>query len=138
MRHLFFLVAMPLVIDAFVAMCLGAGGHGATAPAQIGTLPGYVVVFDWDGVELSPGGRRTLAAVARAARAQGITSIEILGALNQAAGPAYAQALAMERARRVRSELLHDGLAATDISVAGPGTIPTAPRRVHLVLQWTS
>jgi hypothetical protein len=33
---------------------------------------------------------------------------------------------------------LRDGLTPTDISVAGPGFEQSAPRRLELVLQWTS
>jgi outer membrane protein OmpA-like peptidoglycan-associated protein len=61
-----------------------------------------------------------------------------MGEVDQQAGPAYTAALALERARIVRSELLRDGLTPTDISVTGPGLTSSVPRRLQLVLQWTS
>ncbi len=134
MRRLFLLMTLPLLFDACVAMCLGASGPTPIPPSQPDARRGYFVFFDWDDVQLSASGRLTLAAAA----SRGAARIEVLGEMDHAAGPAYTTALAMERARRVRSELLRDGLTPTDISVAGPGLARSVPRRIELVLQWTS
>jgi outer membrane protein OmpA-like peptidoglycan-associated protein len=137
MRHLFFLVAMPLLFDACVAAGLGATGPASLSPPQITTNRGYVVFFDWDGVELSANGRRVVAEAARDATRRGFTRIAVLGEIDPASGPDYAAALALERARRVRAELLRDGLAATDIGTTGEGNARGTRHRIELVLQGT-
>ncbi len=135
MQRFFLLVAMPFLFDAGLAAWLDGGGQRIAAPPRAEPVRGYVVFFDWDQVELSAAGRRTVAAAAFESGQHRFARIEVLGAVDQAAGPDYAAALALERARRVRAELLHDGLAATDISVAGPGIAAQTRRRVELVLR---
>jgi outer membrane protein OmpA-like peptidoglycan-associated protein len=138
MRRLFFLVTGPLLFDACVALWLGVSGPKPTPHPPTDTTRAYTVLFDWGGVELSASGRRTLAAAARATALQGATRVEVLGGLDHEAGPAYTAALAMERARRVRTELLRDGVTPADIGVAGPGVARSTRHRLQLVLQWTS
>ena len=138
MRRLFFLVTGPLLFDVCVALWLGVTGPLRTPPAHAGDMHAYAVFFDRGGVELSASGRHILAAAARAAALRGAARVEVLGVADRDAGPAYIAALAMERARRVRSELLRDGVTPADISLAGPGVAPSTPRRLQLVLQWTS
>ena len=138
MQRLFLLVAMPFLFDAGVAVCLDGRNTKAASLPQAESVPGYVVFFDWEQVELSAVGRRTVAAAAQESGQHRFTRIEVLGAVDQAAGPDYAAALAMERARRVRAELLRDGLTARDISVAGPGIAPQKQGRIELVVQQSS
>jgi outer membrane protein OmpA-like peptidoglycan-associated protein len=137
MRRLFFLVGGPALFDLCVALWLGASGPHAMPPRAEATRA-YVVFFDWGGVELTASGRRTLAAAARTAAINGATRVDVIGERDRTAGPATIAALALARARRVRTELLRDGLNPTDISVAGPGFEQSPPRRIELVLQWTS
>ena len=138
MQRLFLLVTMPLLFDAGLAMCLDGGSQRPAAVPWAEAVRGYVVFFDWDQVELSAVGRRTVAAAAHESGQHRFARIKVLGAIDQAAGPEYAAALALERARRVRAELLRDGLTATDISVAGPGLSARTQSRVELVLQRSS
>ncbi len=138
MRRLFLAMAGPLLFDILVALWLGVSGQRPVPPQPTESARGYVVFFDWDGVALSASGRRTLAEAARSAALHGGTRVEVMGEVDHQAGPAYTAALALERARIVRSELLRDGLNPTDISVTGPGLTSSVPRRLQLVLQWTS
>ncbi len=135
MRHLFFLVGIPLLFDVGVATWLNTDGVRSAGTSQNEAMRAYTVFFDWDGVELSANSRSIVAAAVRDAALRGSTRIEVTGEVDRAAGPAYTAALAMERARRVRTELLQDGLPATAIRVVGAGT---TARRIELVLQRTS
>jgi iron complex outermembrane receptor protein len=106
----------------------------------------YLVFFDWDRADLTARARQIVAAAADAATHVQTTRIEVGGYTDLSGTAAYNQKLSVRRAQTVQTELVHDGVPASEISIHGYGEsnplVPTAPgvrepqnRRVEIILK---
>ncbi len=113
------------------------------APVPVRT---YLVFFDWDRADLTPRARQIVAAAADASTHVQTTKIEVNGYTDLSGTAAYNQRLSVRRAETVKSELIHDGVAAAEIGIQGYGEthplVPTAKgvrepqnRRVEIILK---
>jgi outer membrane protein OmpA-like peptidoglycan-associated protein len=120
--------------------------HGAALPPAGVAVRTYLVFFDWDRADLTARARQIVAQAASTAQTGGTTRIEVDGYTDLSGTPAYNQRLSVRRATSVKAELVHDGVAATEISIAGRGDsnplVPTAQgvrepqnRRVEIILR---
>ena len=61
-----------------------------------------------------------------------VYQVEVIGYTDTLGTQAYNQKLSLKRAESIRDRLIHDGLSASSISVAGRGeldpAVPTAPQ----------
>jgi outer membrane protein OmpA-like peptidoglycan-associated protein len=115
-------------------------------PAMVIAAPSFIVFFDFDKSDLTPAAQDTIAKAAAAYRAKGGAQIKATGHTDRAGTEAYNMALSLRRANAVKTQLVRDGVAASDISVVGLGEsqpmVPTADgvreaqnRRVEIVLR---
>ena len=106
----------------------------------------YLVFFDWDRADLTDRARQIVAQAASTAQGGGTSRIEVDGYTDLSGTPAYNQRLSVRRASSVQAELVRDGVAASEITIAGRGEnnplVQTARgvrepqnRRVEIVLQ---
>jgi len=123
---------------------------GAVTPPPptptVAPVRSYLVFFDWDRADLTTRAREIVAAAAEASTHVQTTRIEVSGYTDLSGTPAYNQKLSIRRAETVEKELIHDGVAASEIAIHGYGEsnplVPTAPgvrepqnRRVEIVLK---
>ena len=115
----------------------------APAPAPART---YLVFFDWDKADLTDRARQIVSEAAQASTHVSHTKIQVNGYTDTSGTPAYNQRLSIRRAQAVAAELVKDGVAKTDIAIAGFGEthllVPTAQgvrepqnRRVEILIQ---
>jgi len=115
----------------------------APAPIPVRT---YLVFFDWDRADLTARAKQIVASAAEASTHVQTTRIEVDGYTDLSGTVAYNQKLSVRRAESVQSELVHDGVPASEIAIHGYGEsnplVPTAPgvrepqnRRVEIVLK---
>ena len=120
----------------------------APPPAAPAPTPSrtYLVFFDWDRSDLTARARQIVAEAATASTRVQITRIEVNGYTDLSGTAAYNQKLSVRRAQRVEAELVHDGVAESEISIHGYGEsnplVPTAKgvrepqnRRVEIILK---
>ncbi len=118
---------------------------GAPAPAAI-PVRTYLVFFDWDRADLTARARQIVVSAAEASTHVQTTRIEVNGYTDLSGTATYNQRLSVRRAQSVENELVHDGVARSEISIHGYGEssplVPTAKgvrepqnRRVEIVLK---
>ena len=118
----------------------------ATAPEIITPTRTYLVFFDWDRADLTGRARQIVAEAAQAAPRVQTTKIEVNGYTDLSGTAAYNQKLSVRRAKTVEAELVHDGVAESEIFIHGYGEtnplVPTAKgvrepqnRRVEIILK---
>jgi outer membrane protein OmpA-like peptidoglycan-associated protein len=106
----------------------------------------YLVFFDWDRADLTDRARQIVAAAATASTHVQTTRIEVNGYTDLSGTVAYNQKLSIRRAQTVEAELVHDGVAKSEIDIHGYGEsnplVPTAKgvrepqnRRVEIILK---
>ncbi len=115
----------------------------APAPVPVRT---YLVFFDWDRADLTQRAKQIVASAAEASTHVQTTQIEVNGYTDLSGTAAYNQKLSVRRAMTVKAELVHDGVAASEIDIHGFGEthplVPTAKgvrepqnRRVEIILK---
>jgi len=119
----------------------------AAAPATQPAAPtNYMVFFDFDKSDLKPEARRIVAAAARTIKAGTGVRIAVTGYTDTVGTVEYNLKLSFRRAQAVDDELVRDGIAASDIAVAGKGKtdllVPTAdgirePKNRRAVIEFT-
>jgi iron complex outermembrane receptor protein len=123
-----------------------SGAVAPPAPPPVAPVRSYLVFFDWDRADLTARAREIVAAAAQASTHVQTTRIEVSGYTDLSGTAAYNQKLSIRRAETVEKELIHDGVAASEIAIHGYGEsnplVPTAPgvrepqnRRVEIVLK---
>ncbi len=106
----------------------------------------YLVFFDWDRADLTDRARQIVAAAATASTHVQTTRIKVNGYTDLSGTVAYNQKLSIRRAQTVEAELVHDGVAKSEIDIHGYGEsdplVPTAKgvrepqnRRVEVILK---
>jgi len=106
----------------------------------------YLVFFDWDRADLTERARQIVAQAAQASTHVQTTKIEVNGYTDLSGTAAYNQKLSVRRAKTVEAELVHDGVAESEIDIHGYGEtnplVPTAKgvrepqnRRVEIILK---
>jgi len=106
----------------------------------------YLVFFDWDRADLSARARQIVGEAANASTHVQTTRIEVNGYTDFSGTAAYNQRLSVRRAEAVESELVRDGVPASEIAVHGYGEsnplVATAKgvrepqnRRVEIILR---
>jgi outer membrane protein OmpA-like peptidoglycan-associated protein len=106
----------------------------------------YLVFFDWDRADLTTRAKQIVQAAADASTHVQTTRIEVNGYTDLSGTVGYNQKLSVRRAETVEKELIHDGVAAGEISIHGYGEsnplVPTAKgvrepqnRRVEIILK---
>jgi outer membrane protein OmpA-like peptidoglycan-associated protein len=106
----------------------------------------YLVFFDWDRADLTARAKQIVASAAAASTHVQTTRIEVDGYTDLSGTAAYNQKLSVRRAQTVQTELVKDGVPATEISIHGYGEsnplVPTAKgvrepqnRRVEIILK---
>jgi porin len=134
-----FLGLAPTAAPPAVPGAVAPAAAPAPAPAQT-----YLVFFDWDKANLSPRAVEVIGNAAAASRLQTVTAIDVSGYTDTSGSPAYNQQLSVRRARAVESQLIRDGVPASEIEIHGFGEthllVPTGPnvrepqnRRVEIV-----
>ena len=119
-------------------------------PAPVATPPvtparTYLVFFDWDRADLTSRARQIIREAATASTRVQTTRIEVNGYTDLSGTAAYNQRLSTRRAESVEAELIHDGVAKSEIAIHGYGEasplVPTAQgvrepqnRRVEIIL----
>jgi outer membrane protein OmpA-like peptidoglycan-associated protein len=104
------------------------------------------VFFDWDRADLTERARQIVAQAAQASTKVQTTRIEVNGYTDLSGTVAYNQKLSVRRAKTVEAELVHDGVAESEIDIHGYGEthplVPTAKgvrepqnRRVEIILK---
>ncbi len=119
----------------------------AAAPSAPTVAPArtYLVFFDWDRADLTDRARQIVATAASASTHVQTTRIEVNGYTDLSGTAAYNQKLSVRRAQMVETELVRDGVSASEISIHGNGEnnplVPTAQgvrepqnRRVEIIL----
>jgi OOP family OmpA-OmpF porin len=115
----------------------------APAPAPAKT---YLVFFDWDKYNLTPRALNIISQAAADSKTAQTTTIEVSGYTDTSGTPHYNLGLSWRRAKAVASQLVADGVPASEITTHGYGEthllVPTGPgvrepqnRRVEIVLQ---
>ncbi len=115
------------------------------APVPAPAARSYLVFFDWDKATLTDRARGIVRDAATAAGKGVHTRIDVNGNADTSGSHTYNQGLSMRRAQAVAAELVHDGVAKTDIAITASGDthllVPTGPgvrepqnRRVEIVL----
>jgi OOP family OmpA-OmpF porin len=122
----------------------------APPPPPVAPIPTpartYLVFFDWDRADLTARARQIVAEAATASTHVQTTRIEVNGYTDLSGTAAYNQRLSVRRAQSVEAELVHDGVAKSEISIHGFGEsnplVPTANgvrepqnRRVEIILK---
>jgi iron complex outermembrane receptor protein len=116
------------------------------APPVLTPVRTYLVFFDWDRADLTERARQIVAQAAQASTHVQTTKIEVNGYTDLSGTAAYNQKLSIRRAKTVEAELVHDGVAESEIDIHGYGEtnplIPTAKgvrepqnRRVEIILK---
>jgi len=124
------------------------------APAEAAPVPApevipartYLVFFDWDRADLTDRARQIVATAASASTHVQTTRLEVNGYTDLSGTAAYNQKLSIRRAQSVQTELVHDGVPMSEISIHGFGEsnplVPTAAgvrepqnRRVEIILK---
>lgn len=106
----------------------------------------YLVFFDWDRADLTARARQIVAEAAQASTHVQTTRIEVNGYTDLSGTAAYNQKLSVRRAQSVQTELVRDGVSASEISIHGYGEsnplVQTAEgvrepqnRRVEIILK---
>jgi len=106
----------------------------------------YLVFFDWDRADLTERARQIVAEAAQASTHVQTTRIEVNGYTDLSGTPSYNQQLSVRRAKSVETELVRDGVAASEIAIKGFGEsnplVQTAKgvrepqnRRVEIILR---
>ncbi len=106
----------------------------------------YLVFFDWDRADLTARAKQIVASAAEASTHVQTTRIEVDGYTDLSGTAAYNQKLSVRRAQTVQTELVRDGVSASEISIHGYGEsnplVPTAKgvrepqnRRVEIILK---
>ncbi len=115
-------------------------------PQAIIPVRTYLVFFDWDRADLTERARQIVAQAAQASTKVQTTRIEVNGYTDLSGTVAYNQKLSVRRAKTVEAELVHDGVAESEIDIHGYGEthplVPTAKgvrepqnRRVEIILK---
>jgi iron complex outermembrane receptor protein len=115
-------------------------------PQAIIPVRTYLVFFDWDRADLTDRARQIVAQAAQASTHVQTTKIEVNGYTDLSGTAAYNQKLSVRRAKTVEAELVHDGVAESEIDIHGYGEthplVPTAKgvrepqnRRVEIILK---
>ncbi|MDR3506044.1 MAG: OmpA family protein [Acidocella sp.] len=113
----------------------------APAPAQT-----YLVFFDWDKYNLTPRATQIIAQAASDSKTQNVTTLDVSGYTDTSGTPQYNQGLSERRAKAVATQLVQDGVPASEIEIHAYGQthllVPTGPgvrepqnRRVEIVLK---
>ncbi len=118
------------------------------APQPVAVIPvrTYLVFFDWDRADLTERAKQIVAQAAQASTHVQTTKIEVNGYTDLSGTVPYNQKLSVRRAKTVEAELVHDGVAASEIDIHGYGEtnplVPTAKgvrepqnRRVEIILK---
>ena len=106
----------------------------------------YLVFFDWDRADLTERARQIVASAAAASTHVQTTRIEVDGYTDLSGAAAYNRKLSVRRAQTVQTELVRDGVSASEISIHGYGEsnplVATAKgvrepqnRRVEIILK---
>jgi outer membrane protein OmpA-like peptidoglycan-associated protein len=106
----------------------------------------YLVFFDWDRADLTERAKQIVAAAAQASTHVQTTTIEVNGYTDLSGTVPYNQKLSVRRAETVKTELVKDGVPASEIDIHGYGEshplVPTAKgvrepqnRRVEIILK---
>jgi OOP family OmpA-OmpF porin len=114
-------------------------------PALPAAARTYLVFFDWDRADLTSRARQIISEAAQASTRVQTTRIEVNGYTDLSGTAAYNQRLSTRRAESVEAELIHDGVAKSEIAIHGYGEasplVPTAQgvrepqnRRVEIIL----
>jgi iron complex outermembrane receptor protein len=121
--------------------------EAASAPApEVIPARTYLVFFDWDRADLTARARQIVGAAAAASTHVQTTRIEVDGYTDLSGTAGYNQKLSVRRAETVQTELVKDGVPASEISIHGYGEsnplVPTAKgvrepqnRRVEIILK---
>jgi OOP family OmpA-OmpF porin len=115
----------------------------APAPAPAKT---YLVFFDWDKYNLTPRAVDIISQAAADSKTAQTTTIDVNGYTDTSGTPDYNMGLSWRRAKAVATQLVADGVPASEIQTQGFGEthllVPTGPgvrepqnRRVEIVLQ---
>jgi OmpA family len=135
---------MRILLVSLVLSALAVSTASAQQAAQ--TEPGhFMVFFDTGRATLSPEARRVVAEAAQAYQRTGTAEIQVIGHTDTVGSATYNLELSQRRADAVASELIRDGVPATDIVTIGRGEedllVPTADnvpeprnRRVEIVV----
>jgi iron complex outermembrane receptor protein len=118
------------------------------APQPVAVIPvrTYLVFFDWDRADLTERAKQIVAQAAQASTHVQTTKIEVNGYTDLSGTVPYNQKLSVRRAKTVEAELVHDGVAESEIDIHGYGEthplVPTAKgvrepqnRRVEIILK---
>ena len=98
------------------------------APAMAGAPDTYLVFFDWDKSNLNAEALGIIRTAAANAKKSGTAKIEVTGHADRSGATDYNMRLSKRRADAVKAELVKQGIAATDITVAAKGeTEPLVP-----------
>ena len=114
-------------------------------PALPAAARTYLVFFDWDRADLTSRARQIISEAVQASTRVQTTRIEVNGYTDLSGTAAYNQRLSTRRAESVEAELIHDGVAKSEIAIHGYGEasplVPTAQgvrepqnRRVEIIL----
>ena len=91
----------------------------------------FVTYFDFNSARLTPEGRDVVAHAARRAERADTHRIQVTGHTDTVGSESYNDQLSVARAEAVKAELVHDGVDADTIHVAGSGfddpLVPTPP-----------
>jgi OOP family OmpA-OmpF porin len=131
-----------------VAMAMGAltTEDITSATALEPELLGYVVLFDFDSAEISPGRQQTINEEVATAAASRARLVYVTGHADRAGPVGYNLALSLRRAEAVRRALIARGISPGRITVSGRGeeepAFPTpdgvreqANRRVEVIIE---
>jgi OmpA-OmpF porin, OOP family len=114
----------------------------APAPAPAKT---YLVFFDWDKYSLTPRALDIISQAATDSKSQSTTTIDVSGYTDTSGTPTYNMGLSQRRATAVATQLVADGVPASEITThafgethllvpTGPGVREPQNRRVEIVL----
>lgn len=118
----------------------------APAPVPEPVVRSYLVFFEFDKSALTPDARRIVETAARTAGNVDVTRIDVTGHTDRSGSARYNMQLSRKRAETVRSELIRNGVAESDIAIYAKGEnellVPTSDgvreaqnRRVEIVIQ---
>jgi OOP family OmpA-OmpF porin len=81
----------------------------------------YLVFFDFDSTRVGDGGLNVLDTVVQEVQSRNIQTVRVVGHTDTSGSDAYNQRLAMQRANKVKSELMSRGVPASAIITEGRG-----------------
>ena len=104
-----------------LALTVAAVVLGAAAGAQATQLRGFLVYFDWNRAELTPGGATLVREFVEFYDPAHVRRIVVVGHTDRSGEPLYNEELSLRRAETVAEELKRLGIEAAVISVEAKG-----------------